>query len=91
LTSLKKGKLVNDDDSIVKRIETTEQIIKDAIRPLIDEVKSIGWSVDTDPSDAEVLGVIVSKFVKWDAGRIMEVAHSAFEDANFDARIELDD
>ena len=87
LTSLKGGKLVNDNDSVSKRMDT-EKLIKDTLRTLIDRVKS-GWT--GEQSDAEVLGVIVSKFSEWDAGLIMETAHSAFEDSNFDARIELDD
>ncbi len=66
---------------------TYEQLIKDTLRPLIDKV-AISWSVK--PSDAEVLGVIVSKFLEWDAGQVIEAAKSAFEDSNFRARIELE-
>ena len=88
MTSLKGGKLVNDNDSVSERMDT-EQVIKDALRPLIDKVAK-GWINGAKPSDAEVLGVIVSKFLEWDAKKIMEASHSAFEDSNFDARIELD-
>ena len=66
---------------------TSEKLIEETLRPLIDKVAT-SWS--NDPSDEEVLGVILSKFLKWEAGAIMRAAHSAFEDANFRARIELE-
>jgi len=69
---------------------TSEKLIEETLRPLIDQVANGGWSENADPSDEEVLGVILSKFLKWEAGAIMRAAHSAFEDANFRARIELE-
>ncbi len=69
---------------------TSEQLIRETLRALIDKVASMGWSPDANPSDEEVLGVIVSKFIKWDAAAIARVAHSAFEDSNFKARIVLE-
>jgi len=72
-----------------KKIHSSEQIIKDVLRPLIDKVRDIGWSDDADPTDAEVLGVILAKFLEWDGRKISEAAHSAFVDANFRPRIEF--
>jgi len=66
---------------------TSEQLIKETLRPLIDKVKS-GWT--GEHSDEEVLGVIVSKFLEWDASRIITAAYRAFEDSNYRARIDLD-
>jgi len=69
---------------------SNEQLIKDVLRPLIDKVRNSGWSDDADPSDAEVLGVILSKFFGWDGYKIRDAANSAFEDSNFKARVEFE-
>ena len=51
-------------------------------------IKLVRQSAYTDPNDprvtdADALGIIVAKYLKWDGADIMETMHSALEDANF--------
>ena len=64
-------------------METTEDKIKKALDALIKEVKPMIFTDPKNATDDEVLGIIVSKYVEWDANRIEEVAKFAFEDSNF--------
>jgi len=61
-----------------------EAHITKVLKPLIDEVKNDSYKDPSVISDAEVLGLIVSKYHRWDGGDIAETAKSAFIDANYD-------
>lgn len=55
------------------------------LRPILDQVKNSVYLPDyrAGVKDAEALGVLVSKFFKWDGADILAVAYSALEDANY--------
>lgn len=61
----------------------TEDRIKEVLAPLIAEVKQAAFINPNIVSDDKALGIIISKFVEWDADRIKGVAMTAFEDSNF--------
>lgn len=56
-----------------------------ALRPILERVKNTVWLPEyrAKVSDAEALGVLVSKFFKWEGSEILAVASSALEDANY--------
>ncbi len=62
----------------------TEEKIKAILAPLIAEARKEIFSLDyqNQISDAQCLGIIVSKFLEWDADEIIQMAKSAFEDSN---------
>lgn len=55
-----------------------------ALRPILDQVKNAVYlpGYRAGKSDAEALGVLASKFFKWDGAEILAVAFSGLEDAN---------
>ena len=50
---------------------------------LIERTKIQSYVDNAEPSEAEVVGLIVSKYFKWNGTEIMEVMLSSLEDANF--------
>ena len=66
-------------------IKTSDNIVKDLIPYVIKLVKETAYvdPNDTRVTDADALGIIVAKYLKWDGGDIMETMFSALEDANF--------
>lgn len=74
----------------------TEVLVADRLNALIAEVKERCYTDDlkrspefsTHKTDLETLGIIVSKYCRWNGNEIEIVALSAFEDSNFDAQIE---
>jgi hypothetical protein len=66
-------------------IKTSDDIVKDLIPYVIKLVKETAYVDPNDPrvTDADALGIIVAKYLKWDGGDIMETMFSALEDANF--------
>lgn len=66
-------------------IKTSDDIVKDLIPYVIKLVKETAYIDPNDPrvTDADALGIIVAKYLKWDGGDIMETMFSALEDANF--------
>lgn len=66
------------------KIRTSEEIAEQ-FKPLIDEAKKVIFEKDYQDkvSDEEVLGILVSKFCKWDGIKICEVCTNAFKDSNF--------
>lgn len=62
---------------------TTEEIVKTKLKSLIDEVGKTVFVKDYEPSDEEVVGIIVAKYFDWAGDNIAKVAYNAFEDANF--------
>lgn len=67
-----------------------EDRIEEVLRPLVAEVRAGAFRPEyaAEQSDAKVLGVIVSKFLKWDGDAILETAEEALEDANFSGEAE---
>ena len=66
-------------------IKTSDEVVKDLIPYVIKLVKETAYVDPNDPrvTDADALGIIVAKYLKWDGGDIMETMFSALEDANF--------
>mgnify|MGYP003135800170 FL=1 len=66
-------------------IKTSDDVVKDLIPYVIKLVKETAYVDPNDPrvTDADALGIIVAKYLKWDGGDIMETMFSALEDANF--------
>lgn len=65
----------------------SDKFIEDVIRPIIDDlIAKVKARMDPEYAakvpDETILGIIVSKFVKWDANSIGEVAASALCDSN---------
>jgi len=59
--------------------------INDKLKNLLDEAKE-QYFIDDYVSKAsyeETLGLLISKFCKWDGNKIFKVSTSAFEDSNF--------
>ena len=63
---------------------TTDETIANVIPQLLDIIKDKAFVKGYKASDAEALGLVVSKFCKWDAGSILAVTSEALEDSNFD-------
>ena len=55
------------------------------LNELIQEAKKEIFSPEyvDNATDAETLGIMISKYGEWDGNFIFEVATSAFEDSNF--------
>ena len=60
-----------------------ENIIQKNMSDLIHDTKIASYRVCAEPSEAEIVGLIVSKYFKWNGIEIMEVMLSSLEDANF--------
>jgi len=67
---------------------SSEQIIKEVMPQLITAVKEKAFVNGDKASDAEALGLIVSKFCEWERGSILNVACEALEDSNFHDDVE---
>jgi hypothetical protein len=65
--------------------QTSEEIINKTLPELIKQVKEmvILPEYHKETSDEEILGIIVSKFCKWEGERIKKVAEEAFTDSNY--------
>lgn len=65
--------------------KSSDDVIKDLMPKVIKLVKETAYVDPNDPrvTDADALGIIVAKYLKWDGGDIMETMFSALEDANF--------
>lgn len=58
--------------------------IREALKPLIDEVKKKCFCIaDDEVSDEDALGLILSKYFNWDGVAILKTAYNALEDANY--------
>ncbi len=75
-------------EPFTKLPENTEAYINKNLKPIIDYCKSVIFTPEAQKSgkitDEQVLGIIVSKFCKWDGDKIIDVASYALEDSNFD-------
>ena len=67
------------------KYETSDDVIKDLMPEVIKLVKKTAYINPNDSrvTDADVLGLVVSKYLKWCGSDIMEAMFSALEDANF--------
>ena len=63
---------------------STDEMIAQVIPMLLDAIKEKAYVGGYKATDAEALGLVVSKFSQWDAGAILAVTAEALEDANFD-------
>ena len=65
--------------------KSSDDVIKDLMPKVIKLVRQTAYVDPNDPraTDADVLGIIVAKYLKWDGADIMETMQSALEDANF--------
>jgi hypothetical protein len=61
----------------------TEKVIDEKVRALIDEVKGDIYVAGYTPTDQEVVGVILSKFFKWNGDLIAQAGIEALRDSNF--------
>lgn len=62
---------------------SNEKLIDAEITRLMQDVKRDSFVEGADVNDADVLALILSKFLKWDGVAIAEVAIEALRDANF--------
>ena len=67
---------------------SSDEVIKLVMPALIKDVKAKAYVQDAAPSDAEVLGLIVSKFNQWDRDSIFETFVEALEDSNFHSDVD---
>jgi len=65
--------------------QSTDEMIAAVLPTLLTAIKEKAFVAGYKATDAEALGLVVSKFSKWDAETITEVAAEALEDSNFDA------
>ena len=78
---------------IQSKMMSSDEIIKDLMPIIIKLVKQTAYVNPNDSrvTDADVLGIIIAKHLKWDGNDIMQTIQSALEDANYhslNARIE---
>jgi len=77
-------------------VDCSEYRIHQVLAPLVKEMKEQIFTDDfkrsekfnTEETELEVLGIIVSKYCEWVGERIEVVSLAAFEDSNFNATIE---
>lgn len=77
-------------------VDSTEYRIQEVLVPLVKEIKEQIFTdefkrspeFNTEQTELEVLGIIVSKYCEWAGNRIEVVSRSAFEDSNFNPIIE---
>lgn len=64
--------------------KSTDEMIASVMPTLLNAIKEKAFVDGYKATDAEALGLVVSKFTQWDAGSILAVTSEALEDANFD-------
>ena len=67
----------------VKTYEKKEQEALDLLDQAVKKMKEIAFVNPSASSDEDALGILVSKFSKWDGQGIFNIAYQAFEDSNF--------
>tara|TARA_R100001510_G_C7651316_1_gene208975 strand:+ start:1830 stop:2117 length:288 start_codon:yes stop_codon:yes gene_type:complete len=68
----------------IEKAQSSEDIIAYYLPTLLAAIKEKSFVDGYEATDEEALGLVVSKFCKWDALSITQVAAEAYEDANFD-------
>jgi len=61
----------------------SDDIVKDLMPYVIQLVKEKAFINPDQATDADALGIIVAKYLKWDGADIIETMFSALEDANY--------
>ena len=61
----------------------SDDIVKDLMPYVIQLVKEKAFTNPDQITDADALGIIVAKYLKWNGADIMKTMHSALEDANY--------
>jgi len=74
MTNLKFDKNLSSDEMIAAVLPT-----------LLDAIKAKAFVGGYEATDAEALGLVVSKHMQWDAEAITQVAAEALIDSNYDA------
>jgi hypothetical protein len=64
--------------------QSTDEMIAAVLPTLLTAIKEKAFVKGYKATDAEALGLVVSKYSQWDAGSILAVTREALEDANFD-------
>ncbi len=64
--------------------QSTDEMIAAVLPTLLTAIKEKAFVKGYKATDAEALGLVVSKYSQWDAGSILAVTSEALEDANFD-------
>ena len=64
---------------------STDAMVAAIIPTLLNAIKQKAFVKGYKATDEEALGLVVSKFCKWNAEAIAEVAAEALEDSNFEA------
>jgi len=63
--------------------KTSDDAIKETVPKLLEAVKQTAFVKDYKASDEEALGLIISKYLKWDGVAISKAFSEALEDANY--------
>lgn len=79
--TFKKEKKMNIE---IDTTQSTDEMIQQVLPTLLSAIKEKAYVNGYKASDAEALGLVVSKFTKWDLGAILNVTSEALEDANYD-------
>lgn len=66
-----------------------ENMVKEDFDKLIPKAGKEIFVEDYEYSKEEVIGVLISKYFKWELGSIVKVFESALEDANMDGAVEV--
>jgi len=64
--------------------QSTDEMIAAVLPTLLTAIKEKAFVKGYKATDAEALGLVVSKYPQWDAGSILAVTSEALEDATFD-------
>jgi len=64
--------------------KSTDEMIEQVLPTLLNMIKEKAFVNGYIASDEEALGLVVSKFTKWNADAILNVTSEALVDANFD-------
>ena len=69
---------------VAPKVKAPESVdVQAALAPIMARVKAGCFVPSYKASDAQALGLVVSKFFQWDGGLIMAAAAYALEDANY--------
>ena len=80
----KENKMTNLNNLNIDTDLSTDGLIQAMIPTLLSYIKEKAFVKGYKATDAEALGLVVSKFCQWDAGSILAVTSEALEDSNFD-------
>ena len=77
---------MNRQQEINQQIKELEQLTKDnnnIIKKLIATNKNKKLCNNYNYNDSDILGVLISTYLKWNGAAIKKTAYSAFEDSNY--------